>query len=287
VTTEIFVLSSRASRRGVASGLLFVAVLMVASAGCTPKPNKDEPPKVSAWFDPNGRPYDVPGPVAKIGGVLRLGRFHVPEGPILVGDGSSISPEFRPTIQEFSKVASTGSSDWDVSIIPFNGGATVLRLQKPNTLVEQWSAFESAYGTDGGLGGVTSSVPLGAPGWANMTSIFGGGTLPKVKVVLTTGEVLDAVPAKEEYFSLVMNDADEDQQFDTIVFSNGYGDGGFPLSRGLDSAGETVAIVISSQMLPWRLTVPDGSPPPDVRAEENRIATCPRDVYAENCKPKT
>lgn len=229
----------------------------------------------------------MPGPVAKIGGILRLGRFHVPEGPILVGDGISISPEFHPTIQEFTKVASTGSSDWDVSIVPFNGGATVFRLQKPNTLVEQWSAFESAYGTDGGLGGVTSSVPLGAPGWANMTSIFGGGMLPKVRVVLTTGEILDEVPAKEEYFSLVMNDADEDQLFDTIVFSNGYGDGGFPLSRGLDSEGETVAIVISSQMLPWRLTVPDGSPPPDVTAEEIRIATCPQDVYAKTCKSKT
>jgi hypothetical protein len=120
-----------------------------------------------------------------------------------------------------------------------------------------------------------------------MTSIFGGGSLPKVKIVLETGEVLESVPATEDYFSIVLNDADEDNKFDTLVFSNGFGDGGFPLSRGLDSEGELVAIVITSQMLPWRLTVPDGVPPPEVTAEEDRIATCPDDVYASSCLPKT
>lgn len=84
-----------------------------------------------------------------------------------------------------------------------------------------------------------------------------------------------------------MNDIDGDGAFDALEFNNGWGDGGFPLSRGLESRGRTVAVAITSMMLPWRIAVPDGVPPPDVTTEENRIAKCPDDIYATSCQDRS
>ena len=61
---------------------------------------------------------------------------------------------------------------------------------------------------------------------------------------------------------------------DLVVFANGYGDGGFPMSRGVDADGRTVSLVIWDTSFPWRLAVPDGIPPPDVSRIEDQLQEC-------------
>lgn len=61
---------------------------------------------------------------------------------------------------------------------------------------------------------------------------------------------------------------------ETIVFSNGYGDGAFPLTRGYDDKGDLVAVMIWDTRYPWRLAVPDGEPPADVTEREEQLIEC-------------
>ena len=73
---------------------------------------------------------------------------------------------------------------------------------------------------------------------------------------------------------LAMSDADGDDRGDTIEFENGFGDGAFPLSRRLDAAGVLVGLVVWDSRLPWRLGVPEGTPPLDVTIREDRYLDC-------------
>jgi hypothetical protein len=239
--------------------------------------------KVKAWFDGAGRPYDLGGPAISVPKPIAIGTFEVPTSPLLVGDGITVSSEFRPSVNEFKGLPVRQHSSWNVSAVMANGGVAVLLLQQPRSTVARWSAFEAAYGTDGGAGGLTSKVPIGAPGWQKMADLFGGGSLRKMRYLTDHGALLDKHSPRETYYALVINDADENGQFDTIQFNNGYGDGAYPLARGLDADGRLVAVAITSQIVPWRLAVTEGTPPPDVTREEDRIAKCPNDIYSKKC----
>lgn len=58
------------------------------------------------------------------------------------------------------------------------------------------------------------------------------------------------------------------------MFSNGSGDGGFPLIVGYDGAGKAVALVTWSFAAPWRQAFEQGSPPPQIAAIEEHIKRC-------------
>ena len=46
------------------------------------------------------------------------------------------------------------------------------------------------------------------------------------------------------------------------------------MSRGLAPDGELVALVVWHPRIPWRLSIPEGVPPPDVTARERRYSDC-------------
>lgn len=82
-------------------------------------------------------------------------------------------------------------------------------------------------------------------------------------------------------------DFDGSPGIDTLVFANGVGDGAFPMSRGFDAARELASLLVRHPRDPWRLAVPDGTPPTDVSEREvqlrQRLAgTRPLDEFG-NC----
>lgn len=50
--------------------------------------------------------------------------------------------------------------------------------------------------------------------------------------------------------------------------------GGFPMSNGFDADGRLVEIVLPTLTYPWRLMVPDGTPPADVTKREDELLEC-------------
>jgi len=122
-----------------------------------------------------------------------------------------------------------------------------LRLDAPGAEVVRWRSFQLAYGTDSAMGAVASEAAhrrLDEASW---------------------DDVLDRLLEDQ----LVDLDLDGTGGDDVVVFSNGFGDGGFPMSEGVDAEGRTVSLVIWNTIHPWRLAIPDGVPPPDVtRAED-------------------
>ena len=219
-------------------------------------------------LDTEGRPYELVIPEGVTTTVESLDRrLVVPDGELRVMDGSAV--EVDPSyFADESVVLDFGKTlELNVSLVRevFEEWSPILgvRIQVPNTTVARWDPFEFGYGTDGGVGGVTTmSVitlagaleddedgfnPIGRPiteGWDYETSDYFVGDL-------------DSVPGPE-----------------TIVFSNGYGDGAFPLTRGYDDKGDLVAVMIWDTRYPWRLAVPDGEPPADVTEREEQLIEC-------------
>ena len=124
--------------------------------------------------------------------------------------------------------------------------------------VRRWQELERVgYVTDGGVGGVTT------PEWAELTK----GQDNEVSA-LYESELVDKA---RQWF---VADVDGHEGLDTLVFSNGYGDGYFPAVAGYDAAGRRLAIVLWSVATPWRLAFPRGSPPPQVTERERELAEC-------------
>jgi hypothetical protein len=71
-----------------------------------------------------------------------------------------------------------------------------------------------------------------------------------------------------------VDDIDGHEGVDTHVFSNGFGDGGFPAVAGYDAAGKRAQIVLWTIVVPWRLAFPEGEPPSQVTKREEEHAAC-------------
>ena len=164
---------------------------------------------------------------------------------------------FKADASEFNGVGFPDGTMLDLSVIweLTNGGPRRplgIKLVVPGRVVDAWQPFETAYGTDGGEGAITSR-----------------GALDEMTKDASRLKTLDVDAA-----SFVMSDADGDGNVDTIEFENGFGDGAFPMSRGLDAAGVLVGLVVWDSRLPWRLGVPEGTPPLDVTIREDRYLDC-------------
>ncbi len=230
-----------------------------AGAGLTTA--KPVPFRETVWFDANGRPYDVPQmvgqrftkPISK-----PVGRLRIDGSPIMVGDGTtlSIASEFAPTADEFVEV-SFGDNTNEIDVLLLTDAARPetngLRINLIDASpVDRWERFEDAYGTDGGVGAVTTKHVLER----------------------NRGKPSNYQPMDDYTVDVQLADNDELLGADSVVFSNGFGDGGFPMSRGVDAQGRLVALVIWTGVQPWRISVPDGTPPPDVREREQQLADC-------------
>lgn len=220
-----------------------------------------------ATFDEGGRPYDV-----EIFGdtTLRqehLARLAVPDGRLLVMDGSmayvdpSVEAEYAPQVTVTPDlIGDDGVHQVNVDVIWDVDGSweSVLGvwIGPADAPVAHWDNFEFAYGTDGGVGGIVAQSAADLAGLQPDLDMW----VPDEKI---------DYGANTQLF-----DTDGVDGPDTLVFSNGWGDGGFPMSRGRDAAGEVVAVLIWRTDHPWRLAVPNGTPPEDVSLREQEVLDC-------------
>jgi hypothetical protein len=111
--------------------------------------------------------------------------------------------------------------------------------------------------TDGGVGGITT------PEWAAEPK----GEQNDVSRLYSSELVDQARP----WF---VADVDGYEGTDSLVFSNGFGDGHFPSVAGYDAAGRRLEIVLWSASAPRRLAFPQGAPPTQVIGRERELAAC-------------
>jgi hypothetical protein len=201
--------------------VLFVAGFSGCRSATPSKPSTGSlvPFSKTVWVDPDGRPYDVPQvigdrftqPISQ-----PVGRLRIDGSPIMVGDGSvlAIASQFAPTPDEFVEVP-FGDNVNEVLVSLLTDAAkretNGLRLDVvAASSVTRWEPFESAYGTDGGMGAVTTKHVLQR----------------------NLGKPSNYEPM--DHFEQVIQLADNDELpgYDSLTFANGYGDGGFPMSRG-------------------------------------------------------
>lgn len=252
--------------------LLVVLMLpTLVAAGCTSEPvpmgagpptsqpsTSATPRPLEVATDPAGRPYDTVPAVEDVEFEL-LGQLVVPDGEVRVMNGNSVQvdPAF------FADEATSGDFDvevLDVTVVwePYKEFRSVLGilLEVPDTEVARWGNLEYAYGTDGGVGGITTQSVI--------DRARQGGDWPD-------GEFLPDV----DYAADVQRfDADHVPGEETVVFSNGYGDGAFPMVRGFSGDDRLVALFVYDPRHPWRLLFPDQPPPADVTAREEELLEC-------------
>ena len=131
-------------------------------------------------------------------------------------------------------------------------GVVIVERDAPDRPLEG-AARARAYGTDAGIGAITTRE------WA---------AVPEDERHKHERKLVDWSGQSAAF------DVDGHPGIDTIGFSNGYGDGGFPSVAGYDASGARAAIVIWSVVAPWRLAFPEGKPPPQVTQRENEFAAC-------------
>lgn len=213
-------------------------------------------------LDPTGRPYDVvPDDDVSIR-QEQYGTVHTGDGTIVVMDGNALQVDMEFFRGEGSSTVDFGApTDLNVQIIweQFPEWDTVLgvRVDRPGTEVHHWENWEYGYGTDGGVGGFTTGTVIAEAQRRGDASL-------SEKLMDMTSEMDDAA----------LVDLDGDDGADSMIFYNGFGDGAFPMARGLDASGEVVSLYIFDLRYPWRLAIPEGIPPPNVTAREQEYIEC-------------
>ena len=233
----------------------------VTSTTLAPTGKPIDPALIGVTLDPDGRPYDATfGSGAEVEWQeRRLTTLAAPGGRIAVigGEYLLIGGDL-----DGATIVRLGAERLVVSAIrPLVDGELAaevggLRIARPGSRVVRWGPFEVGYGTDGGMGGVA------AAGLADGVSDDPTDDASQA--------VYDSLDATGSYVA----DADGDEGTDLVVFDNGYGDGEFPLSRGFDEQGRLVAVMVWTTTTPWRLAVPDGTPPRDVTEREDELQAC-------------
>jgi hypothetical protein len=219
-------------------------------------------------LDPKGRPYDV---ALRPGMTLtreRLATLHAPSRRVRFGDGAFVS-RVGSEADEPLLLRPRAGNDYPVDVVwlaepgvALTRGATGVVIVEGDSPVARWAALPRlAYGTDTGTGAITTEE------WADRSR-----QLPSPNVLdrLFEKKLIDG---RADH---VVADIDGVPGTDTIVFSNGFGDGGFPLVAGYDASGRRVALVIWHVKAPWRLAFPHGTPPRQVTEREAELAKCLR-----------
>lgn len=219
-------------------------------------------------IDDTGRPYDIERGWYDRGELVTeaFGSMSVPGGELRIIDGIAADVDLGFFADEATAVQlGTDIDSVEITLhqlaITIDDQTTVtqivaVRLDVPGAApVERWEPYEFAYGTDGGSGGVTSAAVIEA-------SIESGDDELDDEDAFETAPRLDNVLGGDLP--------------DLFVYSNGFGDGSFPMSRGLDRSGALVSIVLPTLTYPWRLMITDGEPPADVTRRENEYLECLR-----------
>ncbi len=215
-------------------------------------------------LDPAGRPYDKP---IRPGGTVtrrRLAVLHAPSRQVLFMGGENTlyvrAGDFTPmTLAERPGRRYPVDAIWLREHYPsgVSNGIVGVAIVERDTPVVRWVEEGPGYGTDAGLGGITTVE------WA---------AEPKGDETAMSRIYWDELVDQGHQF--VAADVDGHEGVDTVVFSNGFGDGGFPSIAGYDPAGRRAQIVLWTVVAPWRLAFPHGTPPRQVTTRERALAGC-------------
>lgn len=220
-------------------------------------------------LDPEGHPYDEYLPDD-----TQLVREHLvdlllPSGRLAVSSGEVLQwLELDDPEASYLDLGRPGFHQVEVVWLEYGGdddrrspaGFVIEASGRP---VARWGTFELAYGTDGGMGAVSN------PEFHRLNGLR---TIDQ-KESSPASDLMDGFLDREAP-PLVIGDLDDSPGADTILFGNGFGDGGFPLARGYDESGDLAAIAIWHLLGPWRLGVPEGEPPSDVTLREEELREC-------------
>jgi hypothetical protein len=222
-------------------------------------------PKPFVWdvlLDPQGRPYDAP--LFRGSKLARrpLTVLHAPSGRVLFMGGERLPfpdagapgatlakrPGRRYPVHAIWEVRERSGLESIVGVV----------IVERDTPIVSWSVLhKTAYVTDGGVGGITTSE------WARR-----GASQENEVGRLYTSELIEK---GRQYFTA---DVDGHEGLDTIGFLNGWGDGVFPSIAGYDASGDRAEIVLWTKVAPWRLAFPEGKPPSLVTRAEDDFAEC-------------
>jgi hypothetical protein len=223
---------------------------------------ESKPYVVTVTLDPSGRPYDVALPRRATLERRLLATLHAPSRRVLFMGGEAV-PDVKPDEYEPVTLAERPGRRYPVQAIWENvrdgeDGIVGVVIVERDTPIVRWRELQRvAYGTDAGLGGITTVE------W---------GSRPK-RLENDLSRLWNEQLIEKGRQSLVA-DVDGRQGADTIVFQNGFGDGGFPSIAGYDASGARAAIVLWTIVAPWRLAFPQGKPPAAVTRRERALAAC-------------
>jgi hypothetical protein len=222
-------------------------------------------PKPFVWdvlLDPQGRPYDAPLFLGSTLARRPLTVLHAPSGQVLFMAGERLPfpdagapgatlakrPNRRYPVDAIWEVREKSGLESIVGVV----------IVERDTPIVRWRVLhKTAYVTDGGVGGITTSE------WAAR-----GSSQENELGRLYTSELNEK---GRQYFTA---DVDGHAGVDTIAFLNGWGDGVFPSIAGYDASGHRVEIVLWTKVVPWRLAFPAGKPPSLITAAEDDFAEC-------------
>jgi hypothetical protein len=216
---------------------------------------------VDVTLDPSGRPYDTLLRKGAKVGRRPLAVLHAPSRRVLFvgGEGASYvqAGEHEPvTLAERAGRRYPVHAVWlDEKSYDAIVGVVIVERESP---VARWRQLDPvAYGTDAGLGAITTFE------WAARKKAISNEVSRRYWKLLV-----------EQGRQSFVADVDRHDGVDTIVFSNGFGDGGFPSIAGYDASGRRAQIVLWTIVVPWRVAFPEGRPPSQVTERENELAAC-------------
>jgi hypothetical protein len=262
-------------RLWIVSALLLVVLLVVALGAGTRLVSDDDPdrvetteaagPKQFVWdvlLDPQGRPYDAPlFPGSKLAR-RPLTVLHAPSGQVLFMGGERLPyPDAGAPGAMLAKRSGRRypvQAVWEVRERSGLESIVGVVIVERDTPIVAWRVLhETAYVTDGGVGGITTSewAARGASQENEIGRLYASELIEKGRQSFTA-------------------DVDGHPGIDTIGFLNGWGDGVFPSIAGYDASGDRVEIVLWTKVVPWRLAFPEGKPPSLITAAENDFAQC-------------
>jgi hypothetical protein len=190
--------------------------------------------------------------------------LYAPSARILITGGEYVG-HLKPGDEEPVQLAERPGHAYPIEIVwlshPNGIGSPAVAgilIRERDTPVVRWHELERlAYGTDGGVGGITT------PEWASARQ--------GVDNEITRLYERELVEHGRDLFTA---DVDGSPGIDTIDFGNGFGDGGFPAIGGYDASGARAVIVVWHITAPWRVAFPRGRPPAKVIERERELAGC-------------
>jgi Protein of unknown function (DUF4241) len=254
------------------AAILFAAAVVAACGGGFPLPRTDPTPRPTVSYRPSsftvqeqldpqsacvvdpdpahgGHP-PPPAPVVEAGdptdpsGVVEvtavgLGDIVLPSSRLLVDDYFAMAYYFLQEMPAVELSGFKGRASVCLHIARFESAdqrAAFLHVRLVDEPVARWIIGTSAFGVDGGTGGIGSAEAVRA-----VTTEVDGQLF------------LDALEAHDvNTWSWANITTDPVSGANVIGFSTGYGDGGFPVYAGLAGDGRVVSVVIDLLVVPWR-----------------------------------